>query len=182
MKTRKRFITPEQLYKDAYSLADRILESGYRPDVILVMWRGGSPVGIVVHEYLAYHGVKTWHTVIKASSYTGIAERGRPVLENIEWTLKKISRQTKVLLVDDILDTGATMAAVKRLMKNRAAEVRTATIYCRKGAGPGRRPDYVVRQTASWIVFPHELIGLSAAEIGRKGPHISTLLRTRRQA
>ena len=182
MKTRKRFITPEQLYKDAYSLADMILRSGYRPDVILVMWRGGSPVGIVVHEYLAYHGVDTWHTVVKSASYTGIASRRKPVLENIAPALKKINRRTKVLLVDDILDTGATMAAVRRLIRNRAADVKTATIYCKKGAVRAMRPDYVVRQTASWIVFPHELVGLSAAEIRKKGAHVSRLLGTKERA
>ena len=152
------------------------MKSGYRPDVILVMWRGGSPVGIVVHEYLSYHGIDTWHTVIKSASYTGIAARREPVLENIAPALRKISRRTKVLLVDDIFDTGATMTAVKKLIAGKAADVKTATIYCKKGAIATRRPDYVVRQTASWIVFPHELLGLSPAEIRKKGTHVHKLI------
>lgn len=179
MKIRKRFINPEQLYKDAYSLADRILQSGYEPDIILVMWRGGSPVGIVVHEYLAYHGIDTWHTVVKAQSYDGIASRKKPVLENMSSVLKKIRKTSKVLVVDDIFDTGATMTAVKKQLKSKAADVRTAAIYCKKTASRAKRLDYCVRQTTSWIVFPHELLGLSNAEIKRKGQHIHRLVKDR---
>jgi len=174
---RKQFITPEQLYKDAYSLANKVLKSGYKPDVILVMWRGGSPVGIVVHEYLAYHDIDAWHTVIKAASYTGIAARKTPVIESFGSASKKIGKKTNVLVVDDIFDTGATMTAVKKRLKNKAGSVKTAAIYCKKGAKPSNRPDYCVRQTASWIVFPHELLGLSVKEIRRKGAHVHDLIK-----
>lgn len=179
MAVRKQFVTPEQLYKDAYSLAHKVLKSGYLPDIMLVMWRGGSPVGIVVHEYLAYHGIETWHTVIKAQSYTGIASRKALVLENMTAAFKNIKKKSKVLIVDDIFDTGATITAVKKQLKNKAAEIKTAAIYSKTGAPPSRRPDYCVRQTSSWIVFPHELMGLSAKDIKRKGPHIHRLIQKR---
>lgn len=173
---KKKFITPEQLYKDAYQLAHLILKSGYTPDVILVMWRGGSPVGIVVHEYLAYHGISTWHTVIKAESYTGIAARKKPLLENISATLKQIKANTKVLVVDDIFDTGSTMACLKDHLKNKTANIKTATIYFRKDSPAKDKPDFFLRKTASWIVFPHELVGLSHHEIKRKGINIHNLI------
>jgi len=173
---KKRFITPEQLYKDAYQLAHMILKSGYVPDVILVMWRGGSPVGIVVQEYLAYHGIKTWHSVIKSESYTGIATRKKPVLENISTTLKKIKSATKVLVVDDIFDTGSTLACLKDQLRNKTENIKTATIYFRKNSPAKDQPDYFLRKTASWIVFPHELIGLSRFEIKRKGINIHYLV------
>ncbi len=179
MKIRKRFITPEQLYRDAYTLADKILRSGFAPDIILVMWRGGSPVGIVVHEFLTYHGISAWHTVVKARSYDGIASRKTPVLENMAAVMKRIRKTSKILVVDDIYDTGATMTAVKKQLKTKCASVKTAAIYCKKTATPSRKLDYCVRQTASWIVFPHELIGLSRAEIKRKGQHIHRLVNDR---
>lgn len=173
---RKRFVKPEQLYMDAYELAHMILKSGFVPDIILVMWRGGSPVGIVVHEYLAYHGIKTWHTVIKAESYTGIASRGKPQLEDISGTLKQIKPETKVLIVDDIFDTGSTLASLKDVLGTRTKHIKTATIYFRKDSPARDKPDYFLRKTASWIVFPHELMGLSPFEIKRKGMNIHHLV------
>jgi hypoxanthine phosphoribosyltransferase len=173
VKTRKRFITPEQLYQDAYRLADKVLNSGYVPDVILVMWRGGSPVGIVIHEYLAYHGIDTWHSVVKAQSYTGISSRKRPVLENISSILKQVPSKANVLIVDDIYDTGSTMSAMRAKLKNKVTNLKTATIYYKTPPKvSAKRPDFYVRKTKSWIVFPHELVGLSRSEIRRKGIHI----------
>lgn len=177
MKPRKKFITPEQLYQDAYQLAHIVLASGYKPDVILVMWRGGSPVGIVVQEYLAYHGIETWHTVVKAASYTGIASRKKPLLENISAVIKQMPRQASVLIVDDIHDTGATMAAMKKKLKTNVKSLKTAAIYLKSPNESNIAPDFYVRKTRSWIVFPHELLGLTSSEIKRKGTHIHKLIR-----
>ncbi len=177
MKPRKRFITPEQLYQDAYQLAHMVLSSGFRPDVILVMWRGGSPVGIVVQEYLAYHGIQTWHTVVKAESYTDIAARKTPVLENISAVLKQMPKNANVLVVDDIYDTGATIDAMKTHLTRKVKSFKTAAIYLKSPTPSDSIPDFYVRKTRSWIVFPHELLGLSSSEIRRKGPHIHKLLK-----
>jgi len=62
----KEYIGADELVRDSFELAARIYASGYRPDVILVLWRGGTPVGIVVHEFLLYKGVETYHTAVKA--------------------------------------------------------------------------------------------------------------------
>jgi hypoxanthine phosphoribosyltransferase len=180
LKPRKRFITPEQLYKDAYQLAHMVHTSGYEPDVILVMWRGGSPVGIVVHEYLAYHGIETWHSVVKAQSYTGIASRKTPALENISSILKQMPKKAKVLIVDDIYDTGSTMKAMRQHLIKKVESLKIAAIYYKSPSTTAIAPDFYVRKTRSWIVFPHELIGLSASDIRRKGAHINRLLTGRK--
>lgn len=176
MKPRKRFITPEQLYQDAYQLAHMVHRSGYKPDVILVMWRGGSPVGIVVHEYLAYHGIETWHSVVKAQSYTGIASRKAPVLENIASILKQMPNKAKVLVVDDIYDTGSTMKAMSQHLRRKVESLKIASIYYKSPSTTTETPDFYVRKTRSWIVFPHELLGLSPSDIRKKGTHINKLL------
>ena len=134
-------------------------------------------MGIVVHEYLAYHGIETWHSVVKAQSYTGISSRKTPVLENISAILKEISSKARVLVVDDIFDTGSTMLAINSHLGKKVKELRTAAIYYKFPGISLKRPDFFVRKTSSWIVFPHELVGLSTSEIRRKGTHIHKLIK-----
>ena len=55
----KLFISAQQLLEDSFALGLDILDSGFRPDVIVGVWRGGTPVGIAVQELLDYFGVET---------------------------------------------------------------------------------------------------------------------------
>jgi hypoxanthine phosphoribosyltransferase len=63
----KRYIQEQELLEDSFRLAVQIYESGYRPDFIVGVWRGGSAVGIYVQECLQYLGVKTDHIAIRTS-------------------------------------------------------------------------------------------------------------------
>ena len=68
----KLFITPNQLLEDSFNLGKMIFESGFRPHFIVGVWRGGTPVGIAVQEYLEYKGIEADHIAIRTSSYYGI--------------------------------------------------------------------------------------------------------------
>ena len=72
MSNDKVFINAEELLRDSFLLALRILESGFRPDYIVGIWRGGTPVGIAVQEYLDYAGVETDHIAIRTSYYLSL--------------------------------------------------------------------------------------------------------------
>lgn len=173
----KLFIRADDQVRDSFSLARRIYDSGYVPDVLIVLWRGGTPVGIVIHEFLQYKGIVTYHTAIKATSYTGIGERCEPELEHFEQLRAHISPQSKVLVVDDIFDSGCTMRKVLEELKPRVAAIRIATLYYKEGANvTDIQPDYYLRKTDHWIVFPHELDGLSTAEIKAKDSYVAALL------
>jgi hypoxanthine phosphoribosyltransferase len=172
--TSKEFITPDRLFRDSFALAKKIHDSGYRPDFLLVLWRGGAPVGLVIHEFLGYKGIKIRHMVVRAESYTGMATRTEPVVENIEAVLKVLGGDTKVLIVDDIFDSGGTVRKIRELLLPRTVNVRVATLYCRKGAKAG--PDYYLREVSGWLVFPHEIAGLSLDEILQKDAYIHSLL------
>jgi len=173
----KAFVRPDDLMRDAFALARDIYRSGYRPDVLLVLWRGGTPVGIVVHEYLLYKGIRTQHTAVKAESYVGIDQRTVPRLEHFDAVLAAIPPGARVLLIDDIFDSGRTMECVCQALAPRTAQVRIATLYYKPSAAQtDLRPDYFVRQTDHWIVFPHELMDLTPDEIRRKQPAIADLL------
>jgi len=68
----KVFVDVEDLLVDSFRLGAKVYASGFRPNFIVGIWRGGSPVGIVVQELLSYLGVETDHIAIRTSSYSGM--------------------------------------------------------------------------------------------------------------
>ena len=57
----KVYINAQDLLEDSFQLATNIYDSGFRPHFIVGIWRGGTPVGIAVQEFLEYKGVETDH-------------------------------------------------------------------------------------------------------------------------
>ena len=173
----KEFIRADDLTRESFALAKRIYDSGFIPDVLLGLWRGGTPVGIVIHEFLLYKGIETYHTALKAVSYTEIGKRVEPMIENVDSLMKHLTPDSKVLVVDDIFDSGATMKKVVEELGGFVAELKIATLYYKSEANTTDIiPDFYGRETNRWIVFPHELLGLSSAEIRAKDHVISDLL------
>ena len=173
----KVYLDSNGVTRDSFALARKIYDSGFRPDVVIALWRGGTPVGIAVHEFLHYKGIECYHTAVKTCAYTGIGQCREPVSENMDYVLDRIGPGTKVLVVDDIFDSGATIRAVRARLGGTQAEVRVATPYFkprRNTAGFG--PDFYLREVDAWLVFPHELLGLTPEEIRRKDPEIHALL------
>ena len=174
----KIFLTPDQLINDSFILAKQIYDSGFEPDIIIVLWRGGTPVGMAVHEFLLYNGVKSYHTVIKTESYTGIGTRAEVRVEHIDALLSTVKNNSKVLVVDDIFDSGHTMHKVNELLQAKTPNIKLATLYYKPNANQtDLTPDFFVTETEQWIVFPHELMDLTPEEIEKKDPRISALLK-----
>jgi len=173
----KAFIRADDLVRESFGLAKRIYDSGFVPDVLLVLWRGGTPVGIVIHEFLLYKGIDTYHTALKAESYVGIGERIEPRIEYMESLLERVTPNSKVLVVDDIFDSGSTMKRVVELLSPSVAEIKIATLYYKPEANTTDiTPDFYGRQTDRWIVFPHELMGRSDGEIRAKDQVVADML------
>ncbi len=175
--SQKIYLSAHELLLDSFRLGKLVLDSGWRPDVLIALWRGGTPVGMAVHELLLYRGIPTLHMAVKCQSYQGIGRRGEVVFENAEALLAQIQPQHRVLVVDDIFDSGSTARAALRLLTPRAADVRLATLYWKPNANvTDLRPHYHVRETDAWIVFPHELEGLTPEEIQQKDAQLHHLL------
>jgi hypoxanthine phosphoribosyltransferase len=114
----KQFVQEEELLNDAYRLAVKIFESGFRPDFIVGIWRGGSTVGIYVQECLQYLGVETDHIAIR-TSYRGMDDYLKKIdaVENIrvhglKYLYENLNRGDKLLIVDDVFGTGKNVSAV----------------------------------------------------------------------
>ena len=178
----KYFIQSQQLLRDSFELAWRIYESGYRPNYIVGVWRGGAPIGIAVQEFLDVLGVKSDHIAIRTSYYSGVEERKNSVeVYGLNYLIKKIESEDSLLIVDDVHDTGASIEQIikdlKKACKKNTPEIKVATPYFKPNNNEtNRTPDYFLHETDQWLVFPHELQGLNIEEIVQNKPELSKLI------
>jgi hypoxanthine phosphoribosyltransferase len=181
--TDKVYITADDLLRDSFALGLQVLESGFRPDFIVAVWRGGTPVGIAVQELMKYVGVDTDHIAIRTSYYQGIDKTASQVqVHNLGYLLENLNHEDALLIVDDVFDRGrsieAIIAEMKRLTRrNLPKDIRIATVWFKPEKNvTDLVPDYYVNETNRWLVFPHELDGLTADEVSGQKPVIADLV------
>ena len=174
----KTVLSARALLEDSFKLGIQVLESGYEPTLII----GGTPVGMAVQEVFAYCGVESDHIAIRTSSYTGVDERGAVAVHGLNYMIKKINRDDRVLIVDDVFDTGNTIKAVieeirKRARGNTPDEIRVAVPWFKPTRNEtDMEPDFYLRETAEWLVFPHELDALTPEELLEARPALHALV------
>jgi hypothetical protein len=173
----KTFISAESLLEDSLELGMMVVRSGYRPTFLVGMWRGGAPIGIAVQEVLDYHEIPTDHIAIRTSSYYGIDKQEKTVrVHAIDYLVSRLDAEDRLLLVDDVFDSGRSLEAViaelrRRCRRNLPENIRTATVYYKPLRNRSSlTPDFCVRRVEEWLVFPHELQGLSREEILKNKP------------
>ncbi len=168
----KIYISANDLLVDTFRLAEQIYLSGFRPNFIIGVWRGGAPVGIGIQEYLDYVGIHSDHIAIRTSSYTGIDQQEKQVrVHGLHYIIDNVKATDNVLLVDDVLDSGRSVRAIlARLQAETGSNMpRNLKIAC-PWYKPNKNvtdivPDFYLHETDKWLVFPHELKGLTLAEI-----------------
>jgi len=177
----KLFIQSEELLKDSFNLAWQVYESGYRPNYIVGVWRGGAPIGIAVQEFLDVLGVPSDHIAIRTSHYKGIDKRDSQVqVYGLNYIIKQVESEDSLLIVDDVHDTGISIQKIildlQAACKKNTPEIKVATPYFKpKKNKTDRKPDFYLHETEKWLVFPHELEGLSLDEIIEFKPELSDL-------
>jgi len=184
----KYYISANELLHDSFKMAAKIYESGFRPDFIIGVWRGGAPVGIAVQEYLEYVGVPTDHIAIRTSSYAGIDNQDKQVrVHGLDYLIENVNAENNVLLVDDVFDSGRSISAIFEHMKIKARRnmpnnMKIATPWYKPARNvTDRQPDYYLHETEKWLIFPHELNGLTLEEIrDNKSGIADTVLAARR--
>ena len=146
--TEREVMTWGDLGAGARSLAEAVADDGYHPDIVLAIARGGLLVGGALGYAL---GVKNTFTM-NVEFYTGVDERlPMPMILPPMPDLVDFG-ETRVLIADDVADTGATLALVKDFCEGKVAEVRCAVLYEKSRSTV--RCEYVWRRTDRWIVFP----------------------------
>ncbi|WP_353815454.1 phosphoribosyltransferase [Agromyces sp. SYSU T00266] len=145
---RREILTWDDFGDAARSLAADVLVSGFRPDVVIAIARGG----LLLAGAIAYAlGTKSCGS-INVEFYTGVDERlPEPVLHPPMLDAPALAGR-RVLLVDDVSDSGRTLRKVVDLLSDAGADVRTATLYTKSHTVLA--PDYDYRRTDDWIIFP----------------------------
>ncbi len=178
----KLFIKANELLEDSFNLAWKIYESGYRPNYIVGVWRGGAPVGIAVQEFLNVLGVKSDHIAIRTSYYSGIDERKANVqVYGLNYIINRVKTEDKLLVVDDVHDTGNSINQIildlREACKENTPEIKVATPYFKPNKNrTDRKPDFFIHETDQWLIFPHELEGLTFEDIKENKPELKNLL------
>lgn len=141
--------TWDKIYEFLVNLAEKIREDKFKPDVIVGVSRGGWPPARVMSDLLENPEIAN----VKAEFYLGVAEtKGEPLITQ---PVSVSVRNKKVLLMDDVADTGKSLRLVRAHLKEKgAAEVKIATIYYKPWSVV--IPDYYEKETRSWIIFPWE--------------------------
>jgi hypoxanthine phosphoribosyltransferase len=141
-------LTWERFGEATRTLATAVHADGYEPDIVLAVARGGLlPAGAI--SYLL--GVKNVFTM-NVEFYTGVNQRlAMPVMLPPVLNVVDI-KGARVLVVDDIADTGRTLQLVMEFCRDHVEDARCAVLYAKPGAIV--RCDYVWASTDTWITFP----------------------------
>jgi hypoxanthine phosphoribosyltransferase len=141
--------TWNQIYDMLLNLAEKIRKSDFKPDIIIGISRGGWPPARVLSDLLDNPNLAN----VKAEFYLDVAEtRGEPIITQ---PISTSITGKKVLVVDEVADTGKSLGLIKKhVIEQNAAEVKTATVYYKPWSIV--KPDYYEKETGLWIVFPWE--------------------------
>jgi hypoxanthine phosphoribosyltransferase len=180
----KEFLPYEAVRNNAFKLAYRIWQDGFIPDVIYVSLRGGAYLGNVISEYFKVvrkgGGRPVYYAAVVARSYTGVREAEKIKVEGWTYDPAHLRVGDKVLLVDDIFDSGRTTNYLTQIILEKGiprGDLKVAVhdykyIYDKPEQLP-IQPDYWCRKfdlslndEERWIHYmSHELVGLTAEEL-----------------
>jgi hypoxanthine phosphoribosyltransferase len=151
MSESREYVAPswDKIYEMIVDLALKIKESGFKPDLIVGVSRGGWAPGRILSDLL-----ENTHTAnIKIEFYVGIGKTGhkpivtQPISEDIS--------NKNVLVVDDVADTGMSLTvALDHVVEKGAGNIKTATVYYKPHST--FKPDFFADTTSNWIIFPWE--------------------------
>jgi len=139
----------EQIYALLLNLARKIRNDKFNPDILVGVSRGGWAPARVMSDLLENPELAN----VKAEFYLGVAKtKGEPVITQ---PVSVSVRSKKILIVDDVADTGKSLRLVRLHLKQQGAtDVKIATIYYKPWSVV--TPDWYERETSDWIIFPWE--------------------------
>ncbi|MHA1833011.1 MAG: phosphoribosyltransferase [Candidatus Baldrarchaeia archaeon] len=147
-----KFLAPwwDDVYELTLKVAEKIMKSGFSPDILVGIARGGWIVARLLSDFLDNSNV----TSIRIEFYKGIAETGEK--PQITQPLIVDVKDKNVLICDDVADTGHSLiAAVEHIKEKGAKEVKVATLHLKPWSS--YKPDYFVVETDAWIIYPWEI-------------------------
>ncbi|GHT97254.1 phosphoribosyltransferase [Spirochaetia bacterium] len=181
---RKEFLPYDIVRNNALKLAHRIYHDGFVPDVIYVSLRGGAYMGNVISEYFKIvrknSGRPVYYAAVVARSYSDIRQSDQIKVEGWTYAPEHLRIGDKVLLMDDIFDTGRTINYLAQIILEKGIPrhdmkiaVHDYKYFYDKPDQLPIQPDYwcrkhelSVKDEDQWIHYmSHELVGLTPAEL-----------------
>jgi hypoxanthine phosphoribosyltransferase len=180
---KKEFLQFDTVRNNAIKLAFRIYSDGFVPDIMYILMRGGAYMGNVISEYfkLVHKGEHPiLYATVVARSYTDVAQAKKVQIDGWTYPPNRLKKGNKVLLVDDIFDTGRTVNSLAKVILERGIRRENLKIAVhdykyfvdKKDQLPihpdywCRKHDVSVNDEITWIHYmSHELMGLSQEEI-----------------
>jgi uncharacterized protein len=161
---RFRYVTWPEYGRLLEQLAKMVASERRGFDLVIGIARGGLPVAMVISDRL---GAKV--DFINVKSYSGLGKRGKP---KILTTITEEIRGERILLADDIVDEGHTMATVTEYLSTKEpASIKTAALFTKPWSVV--HPDFSLGVLDAWVVFPYErgeVRRLRAGEGKRRAP------------
>lgn len=181
----KSFLTPDQPRIDSYKLGTKILADKFYPTNMVTFWRGGTYPACCVDEIIEYTGLKVDHIAIRTKR-TKVGDNYEIQIFQLGYLVERLTKDSKLLIVDDIFDSGLTIEAFinelrKRLGNNFPNDIRIAVVdYKPDNNKTDRVPNYFVNVLpgSTWRQYCHELEGLTIEEIEEHyGAEVADLVR-----
>ena len=182
----KEFLEYDTVRNNALKLANKIYKDGFIPDVIYCSLRGGAYMANIISEYFKIIAkVNKFHPVLYAGvvarSYSDVAQHTKVFIDGWTYSPEHLRPGDKILLVDDIFDSGRTInCLVETLMNSRGMPredikvvVHDYKYFTYYNEQLPIQPDYYCRkfeinspEENRWIHYmSHELVGLSKKEL-----------------
>jgi len=183
---KKEFLPYNTVRNNALKMAHRIYNDGFIPDVIYVSLRGGVYLGNVISEYFKVvqrRARPVYYAAVVARSYTGVRQSNEVKVEGWTYPPDYVRTGDKILLVDDIFDTGKTINHLANFImekgvprNNLKMAVHDYKYFYDKAEQLPVQPDYwcrrhdlSVHEEDIWIHYlSHELIGLTPEELEKQ--------------
>ena len=145
-----KLVSWDDIVKWSRELAKKVKESGYKPDVIVAVARGGFVPARLLCDFLSVENLLS----LQSQHWTEAAKAAEKAI--IKFPYKVDLTGKKVLLVDDIVDTGESLALAKKyILENwRPKELRIATLQWIKPVAK-IKPDYYLIEVTGWIWFQY---------------------------
>ena len=178
----KQYLSADQLLVDSFRLAERVFSAiSANGDYCHLAGRGAHWYRSAgVSRVLRYPDI-----ISRFASYDAHRQRLVIRVHGLNYLIKNVTAEDKLLIVDDVFDTGRTVdAVIERLTSlarlNTPADIRVAVPYYK----PSRRevdrvPEYFLEETDAWLMYPHSLEGLSVEEIREHRPALYEIIKDR---
>jgi len=137
----KILISPQDYYQSCFRLAEKVIDSGYRPNIIYGIHRGGATAENVLYEIFSWLGIEVKLAAAITQSYYGTEQNSEKIVKIGGYTLMpdEIWPGSRILLIEDLVDSGRSLGAIiadildhKRDTKQESIQIKVAVLDYKK--------------------------------------------------